>query len=279
MILRTGEVLQQVAVALGRHDPEVEPEAVLGDDGRLGVAVGDDLGDPGQADEMSRQRRRVGGGRDHVEVAEGLASPPERCRPRRLRPRSDARESAVDHLTHDRQPAPEEATLLGLLPGAGGKRGEDLLLSLRAEPLERADLLRARPPPSARPAWSPRARARSLPRSLARPLGSRRNETSSGGTSARRFSSARHRAGRRQLHDLLLDRPPDPGELLGLAGKRQLGHGRAGIADPRAARRYAITRKPCSPRISERSANRSKRRPARRFGGGSPYVESTVGGE
>src|SRR4029077_12723863 len=74
VVLRAGEVLQEVAVALRRYHAEIEPEALLGDHGRLRVAVGHDLEDPREADKMRRQRRGVGGRRDDVEVAEGLAS-------------------------------------------------------------------------------------------------------------------------------------------------------------------------------------------------------------
>src|SRR5207253_6229808 len=76
--LRAGEVLEEVAEALGRDDAQVEAEALLRDDGRLRRALRRDVDDPRERAERGDQRRRVGGGCDDVEVAEGLAEAPRR---------------------------------------------------------------------------------------------------------------------------------------------------------------------------------------------------------
>ena len=59
VVLRAGEVLEQVAVALGRHDAQVEAQAVVRDHGRLRPALGNDLDDPIEAREGVDQRPRV----------------------------------------------------------------------------------------------------------------------------------------------------------------------------------------------------------------------------
>ena len=78
--LRAGEVLQQVAVALGRHDAQVELHAVVGQDRGLGRAVAEHLGDERLLDQPRRQRGPVGRGGDHVHVAHRLGAPPQRAR-------------------------------------------------------------------------------------------------------------------------------------------------------------------------------------------------------
>ena len=68
--------------------------------------------------------------------------------------------------------------------------------------------------------------------------GRRMNLTTSAGTSALRFVSARHLARLDDLDDLLLDRLADPGQLLRLALERELRDRAAGLADAR--RRAAV---------------------------------------
>ena len=74
VILRAAEVLQQVAIALRRHDPQIETQSVAGDHGRLRIAVRDDLGNERQLHECSSERGGVCRRGDQVEVAKGLAS-------------------------------------------------------------------------------------------------------------------------------------------------------------------------------------------------------------
>src|SRR5579862_109937 len=78
VVLRAGEVLEEVAERLRRHDAEVEAETVARDDRRLRVAVRRYLDDPRHLDEVRGQLRRIGRTRDHVEVAERLLPPPHR---------------------------------------------------------------------------------------------------------------------------------------------------------------------------------------------------------
>ena len=58
VLLRAREVLEEVAVGLGRHDAQVEAQALVGDDRRLRLALGDDLVDPGELREVLDQRGR-----------------------------------------------------------------------------------------------------------------------------------------------------------------------------------------------------------------------------
>ena len=75
----------------GRDDAQVEAEAVVRDDGRLRRAVRGDLGDALVLHERLDQRRRVGGGRDQVDVARGLGAAANAARPRRRGRRPGAR--------------------------------------------------------------------------------------------------------------------------------------------------------------------------------------------
>ena len=72
VVLRAGEVLEQVPERLGRDHAQVEAQAVVRDDRRLRVSVRGDLRDPLERDEVVDQRARVLRRGDHVEVAEGL---------------------------------------------------------------------------------------------------------------------------------------------------------------------------------------------------------------
>jgi hypothetical protein len=65
-------VLEDVPVALGRHDAEVEAEALVPDHRRLRVPTGDDLGHPRPFAERRDHGRRFCGRRDQVEVANRL---------------------------------------------------------------------------------------------------------------------------------------------------------------------------------------------------------------
>ena len=65
-------MLEQVAVALRRHDAQVEAVAVVRDDRRLRRPLRGDVDDPAELREVVDQRGRVVRGRDDVEVAHGL---------------------------------------------------------------------------------------------------------------------------------------------------------------------------------------------------------------
>ena len=170
VVLRAREVLEQAAVVLGRHDAQVEPEPLLRHDGRLRVAVGGDLEHPRQLDEVREQRGRVGRGRDHVEVAEGLASPPHAAGGRDL-DRRRVRAERLDDVAHDRQAlrrAARAAPARGRSPSRA-PRGSAPRSSRRAPGA--CARVAAPPPRAARRASSRRARARSGPRSSGRDPG------------------------------------------------------------------------------------------------------------
>ena len=76
VILRAGEVLQQVPVALRRDHTQVEAETLVRDDRRLRRAFRRDLGDPRQLREVVDQRLGIVRSRDDVQVADRLLAPP-----------------------------------------------------------------------------------------------------------------------------------------------------------------------------------------------------------
>ena len=137
----------------------------------------------------------------------------------------------LDDLAHDREPDAEEAAPLGLGPKALVERGEDLLLTLRPETLERphplllgrfAQLVEGRHvelAPDARRRLGAEPRDPQELRHLARHLGPSLLERG-------------HVAGLRQLDDLRLDRPSDPGELLRPTGEGELRDRRSRLAHP-----------------------------------------------
>ncbi len=140
VVFRAREVLKQIAVALRRHDAEIEAEALRVDHGRLRVAVGDDLEHPGQSHEVSRQRGGIGCGRDHVEIAEGLAAPSGTARlgdvdRRRVGP------ERRDRLADDREPLAEETAPRLLRALALRERLQDLRLRGSTDPRERPQAL------------------------------------------------------------------------------------------------------------------------------------------
>ena len=139
MRLGAGEVLEQVAVRLGRHDAEVEPQALVGDDRRLRVPLRHDLLDPGELGEVLRQRGRVAGRGDDVEVSHLLLEAAHAARLAHLVGRGMLAKNG-DDSPHRRQRATEQRLLLDLLPRRR-KRAQDVLLGLRAETGERAQLL------------------------------------------------------------------------------------------------------------------------------------------
>ena len=136
VLLRAREVLEQIAVALGRDDAEVEAQALVRDHGCLGVTVGDDLEHPGQPDEVGRQRRRIGRCRDHVEIAERLATAA-RAPGLGHVDRGRVRTQCLDDLAHDGQPDPQQAAAGLVASLALGQRFQDLRLGAPADPGER----------------------------------------------------------------------------------------------------------------------------------------------
>ena len=107
-VVRLGacEVLEQVAVRLGRDDAEVEPQALVGDNRRLRVPLRHDLLDPGELGEVLRQRGRIARRGDDVEVAHLLLEAPNAARLAHL-VGSGMLAQDRDDRTYRRQGAPE----------------------------------------------------------------------------------------------------------------------------------------------------------------------------
>ena len=135
MVLRAREVLEHVAVALGRHDAEVEAESVVSDDGRLRVATREHLGHPVAGTERRDERGGVARRRDDVGVLHRLPSPANAARLRDGERRRVSGES-VDHPSHRRKRPREQVPFLGSVADAGLERLQDLLLAPCAHPGE-----------------------------------------------------------------------------------------------------------------------------------------------
>ncbi len=136
---RSGEVLEQVAVGLGRGDPQVDREPAVGDDLRGGVAPAPGLGDEGVLLERRGERGRVRGGRDQVDVLAGLRHPPRRAgdlHAVRLGQLAQRLRQLLGRLERLCEQDPHRRTLLAELLDLG----EQVLLGLLAEALHRAQL-------------------------------------------------------------------------------------------------------------------------------------------
>jgi hypothetical protein len=230
VVLRAGEVLEQVPVTLRRHHPKVEAEALPRDDGRLRPALGRDIRDPVEAGERVDQCLRIGGGGDDVQVAEGLPAAADAARFRHLL-RGRVRAERLDRGEHRRQPAAEQRPRRRLRLRPFLQRLEDVLLDLRTQPGQRAQPLLL----GGRAQLGQRGHAELEPDPPGR-LRAEAGETHEGdhiGGDAR--APLRQRldlALLDDLDDLLLDRLPDPLQLLGPAVERQLRDGAAGLGDP-----------------------------------------------
>ena len=139
MILRAREVLQKVAVRLGRHDAQIEAQALVREHGRLRLALCDDLVDPGKLDEVLDQRRRILRRGDDVEVAHLLL---QAANASRLAHLIGGRMLAKDRDdgAHRGESLAEERPMLDLL-SRRRQGAEDGLLRLRAEPGQRSQPL------------------------------------------------------------------------------------------------------------------------------------------
>src|SRR5262249_49603449 len=236
VVARTGEVLENVAEALGRDHAQVEAKTVVRDHRRLRVAASRDLRDPPPGAESVDQRRRVAGRRDEVEVAHGLAASPH-APGLRYRDRLGPRRELVDDTCDRGERLTEQMPAVRLVADAGLERAEDLLLTPRshagelAKPAFLGRRLEAgeRRDPELRP--DPRGSLRphtGQPQELDH---ARRNEATA-------LRERVHLPVLDDLDDLLLDRLPDPWELLRLPVERELCDGQRRLADP--ARRTAI---------------------------------------
>ena len=229
MLLRAGEVLQEVAEALRGHDAQVEPEALLRHDRRLRVAVRDDLEHARQRREERGQRCRVGRGRDHVEVSEALAPAAHAAGLGHLDGHR-VRAKRLDHVANDRQPDPEQAPPRRIVSHPLLERRQDLHLAPLAQPLEvtQATLVRG----SAQLGQAGHSELAPDPRGRLRPEPGQPQED---GHLARDLGAPLrervHLAVLDRLDDLRLDRLADPLELGRLPVDRQLGDRDARLAD------------------------------------------------
>ena len=230
VVLRAREVLEHVAVALVRHDTQVEAEAVVAHDGRLRVAARDHLGDPVPVAERSDQRGRVARRRDEVEVADGLAPAPHASGLRDGSRRRVGRELG-DDAPDRRKRVPEKTPGLRLVADPRLERLQDLLLAARAHPGQVAQpallggALQAveRGDPELRP--DPRSRLRA-------DAGEPQELDDTGGHEAAPLGERVHLAVLHDLDDLVLDRLADPGELLCAPVERELGNRQRRLPDP-----------------------------------------------
>ena len=127
-------MLEQAAVALRRHDAEVDAEALSGDDRRLRVAVGDHLEHRREMNQVRGESRRVRRRSDQVEVAERLTAPPDAPRLGHAI-RGGVSAQLLQQLADDGQARAEEAASRLALAHPFVERLDDLLLGLRAEPV------------------------------------------------------------------------------------------------------------------------------------------------
>ena len=240
VLLRAGEVLEQVAVRLGWDDAEVEAEPVVRDHRRLRVALRDDVRDPVELREVVDQRRRVGRGSDDVEVAERLTAAANRAGLGDLHGCWMLAENRDDG-EHGRQSLPEEPARLARVFRRLGERLQDLRLGRRAEAGKGAhslalgrglQLVQGRhpellPDPARRLRAEPRQ-----PHELDDLLGDQRLP----------LGQRLHLAELDHLDDLALDRGADPAQALRFAVERELRNRPAGLANPR--RRAAVGEHP-----------------------------------
>ena len=221
VVLRAREVLEDVPVALRRHDTQVEAKGIVRNDRRLRVTARHDLGNPVAGAKRVDQRCRVARSRDEVEVAHGLAAAADasglrdgdRCR---------MRLQLGDDTTHSRQRHGEEAALLDLVADAGLECLQDLLLALRAharqiaQPAGLCCRLQAVEGGDAELRPDPGSRLRANP-------GKPQEVDNAGRDEPTALREGVHLAVLHDLDDLRLDRLPDSGQLLRLPVERELG--------------------------------------------------------
>ena len=221
-------MLQQVAVALERHDAQVDLDAVVRDDRGLGVAAAEHLGHGRQLDEPGGQRRAVGrrrrSGRCRRRSRRGAAASP----PRRRARRPGARAAARARCARARA------------PGRAGTRACAARRPPRAGPGAAAPCARRSPPgPCRRPSRAAASRSSSVVmpsscqslRVVLAPRPGRRMISTRPRAPGRQLLERRHRAGLAQLADLRRDRVADVVELGQAALLREAPDRLGGLAE------------------------------------------------
>jgi hypothetical protein len=241
MRLRAGEVLQQVPVALGRDDAEVEPQAVVRDDRRFRRSAGDDLGHPRERGEMGGERRRIARGGDDVEVAHGLAATAHAARlgdPLGRRVLAELGDRALDG---GQDLAEEHASTFGLTRLRLRERLEDLLFGLRpqsGQPGEQTLLGRGT---KVGGGLNPEL-GMELLRGLGPEPGDVHHLDEARGKLLAQLRDCGQIAGLGVLEDLVLDGRADARELRRAPFLGELSHGHGRLPDPR--RRPAVSGEP-----------------------------------
>src|SRR5919109_1619117 len=249
VLLVAGEVLEQVAELVGGDDLQVDRK------GGVGASAGAGLRRPArrlhdvQLAQRLRERHRLVGGGDHVEVLDRVGQPP--GRPGRLHPVGGVMgaqrvNDGVARVKRLGQQQPQPGDVAGV---EGGERGEDVLLRLGPEPAHPSDRLRGGRLAQSldrvdvqfvvEDARALGAEARHRPRHLDQPdreLG------------AQLLGRGRV-AGLEQGDDLVLQRLADAWQQRGLAGERQRGH--RGRALPHRLGRGAVGDDPVDDRAVE----------------------------
>ncbi len=221
VVLRAREVLEQVAVALGGNDAQIEALSVVQDDRRLRVAARHHLGYPVALAERLDERRWIARRSDEIEVAHGLA--PTAHAPRfRDGDRGRVRLERGGDAPHRGKSLSEEAPRLRLLADAGLERLQDLLLTARAHARE---LAKPAVPRRGLQAVERRdAELRPDARGGLRPHTREPEEVDDTGRDEPPALGERvHLPVLDDLDDLRLDRLADAGQLLGLPLERELG--------------------------------------------------------
>ena len=131
---RAGEVLEQVAEGLLGHDAEVHRQAGVRHGLGAGLAEGGHGVDRLQAGERLGERGRVARRGDDVEVLHGVGEPP-RAPGQLHADRGGVVAEGGDELLAHRERLRQDHPRLGAPVGAGGERGEHVLLGLLAEAL------------------------------------------------------------------------------------------------------------------------------------------------
>ncbi len=233
VVLRSGEVLEHVAVALGRHDSEVEPQSLVPDDRRLGVPPGSDLRHPRRLAERGDQRGCVYRRCDHVQIANGLTPAARAARLRDCDSRRVLRELRDDTLDGGEARAEQSAVLASrLATGSGFQRNSNLLLASLTEARELAETAFLRGGLEAVERGD--TELRPDPCGGLRPHARQAEELDD--TNRHLLSPARQRVDLAVLDDLtnlLLDRLADPREIGRSSGDRELRDRARGLPDPR----------------------------------------------
>ena len=140
---RAGEVLEQVAERVRLDDPQVHGDSVVGGDPGPGPPGRARLGRELVLGQRHRERLGVAGGRDQIDVLAGLGA--SAGRPRDLdRVGGRMRAQGARELLGDRQHLGEQQALRRPLLAELRQRREHVLLRLRPESLEAANLLALR---------------------------------------------------------------------------------------------------------------------------------------